>query len=61
MKDTLRTEELAERWNINPGTLRNWRMQGKGPKYLKFGKNGLVLYRVSDIIEYEKKQLVKAS
>lgn len=47
----LTTEELANRWGMNPTTLCNWRVAGRGPKFMKFGKN--VLYALSDIEEYE--------
>jgi hypothetical protein len=31
--------EVAERWNsaVTVGTLANWRAQGKGPPFIKFG------------------------
>ena len=55
----LTAEELAERWHMNPGTLANWRIAGKGPKYLKLGNGQAhkVLYRLSDIIDYENKRM----
>lgn len=52
----LTTEELAVRWKMNPHTLDNWRGEKKGPPYIKLGRKprSKVLYRVSDILEWEK-------
>ena len=36
-------EELAGRLSISPGTVANWRGQGKGPAFKRFG--GIVRYR----------------
>lgn len=54
----LTTAELAKRWGMNPGTLRNWRSEGKGPRFVTLGrkrkgKNPPVRYRLSDVVEYE--------
>ena len=43
--------ELAVRWRISHRTLERWRWTGEGPKFLKVG--GRVVYRLSDIEEYE--------
>lgn len=43
--------ELATHWNISPRTLERWRWTGEGPRYVKLG--GRVVYRLSDIQEYE--------
>lgn len=43
--------QLAARWNISHRTLERWRWSGEGPKFLKVG--GRVVYRISDIEEYE--------
>jgi excisionase family DNA binding protein len=44
---TLTEREAAPRIGVAPGTLRNWRRQGRGPAYLKVGK--AVRYRAEDI------------
>jgi predicted DNA-binding transcriptional regulator AlpA len=44
-------DELAARWSMASNTLRKWRWEGKGPKYVKLGSR--VLYRESDILAYE--------
>lgn len=57
-KDFLTTIELAARWadHIKPGTLENWRSDGKGPKYIKLTRetNGPIIYRIVDVLAYEK-------
>lgn len=56
----LTTAQLAKRWNMDAGTLENWR-QGKKKKVPPFVKIGTrkVAYRVSDIIEFERIGTVK--
>lgn len=50
---------LAERWNISVRTLRGWRLQKKGPEYVKFGRT--VRYSIDTIIEYEKSNTIHYS
>lgn len=56
----LTTEELAERWAMSIGTLKNWRCLRKGPRYIKHGKarNGkaIVRYLEADVLAYEKRR-----
>ena len=40
-------DDLAARLSISPGTVANWRGQGKGPAFKRFG--GIVRYR-EDIV-----------
>ena len=42
---------LAERWQMSPRTLEQWRWQGRGPKFLKVG--GRVIYHLADVEQYE--------
>ena len=56
LKEVLTTKNLASRWRLSEGTLKNWRSENKGPSYLKIGKN--IFYKLSDVVEYEKKQRV---
>lgn len=51
----LTAEELADRWRMSPGTLQNHRTQGKGPKFIKFGRR--VLYPLSEVEAYEAARL----
>jgi len=48
-------KQLAKRWSISPNTLRNWRLSGKGPKYVRFGKSSKnsVRYPISEVEKYE--------
>ena len=47
----LNQTELAERWDLSPRTLEQWRWQGKGPRYLKIG--GRVVYPIVEIEAFE--------
>ena len=68
-RDILTTEELSARWGgeVTADTLANWRSMGMGPKYVKLnnkkkgkdgeahdGKNIRVVYRLKDVMDYEK-------
>jgi hypothetical protein len=48
----LKETDLAWRWDMNPKTLQRWRMEGRGPSYLKLGKR--VLYPLNAVIAFEK-------
>jgi len=48
---TLTELELSQRWKLDPRTLRNWRCQGRGPRFFKIG--ACVRYPVSEIEAYE--------
>ena len=37
MDQLLTTEELARRLRVNPSTVRRWRLDDVGPRYLKVG------------------------
>lgn len=44
---------------VAPGTLENWRSQGKGPQYVKApGLRGAVRYRVADLRAWMKANTV---
>ena len=45
--------ELARRWRKSVRTLERWRLRGVGPAHLNIGG---VLYRLSDVEEYEHTQ-----
>ena len=59
---SLTTQELADRWGVREGTLRNWRSLGKGPQYKKVGEGprGYIVYDKSDVAEYESKYNIMA-
>lgn len=51
----------AQILGISPRTLSNWRVQGRGPRYVKVGSNrSPVLYRISDIEEWLDSRLVES-
>lgn len=55
------SEQLAKRWNLSPLTLRDWRADKKGPRYVKLGNptsKSNVLYRVTDVEDFENKRTV---
>lgn len=43
--------DLASRWAMSPKTLQRWRMEGRGPHYLKLGKR--VSYPINAVIAFE--------
>lgn len=47
----LTSKLLASRWNVTATTLKQWRWNGKGPQYVKIGRQ--VLYRLKDIEQFE--------
>lgn len=47
----LTTDELAARWRLHPGTLRNWRAQGRGPGFMRLGSR--VLYSMAEVERVE--------
>lgn len=50
-----REKKLAERWDVSPRTLQQWRWQGRGPRFMKIG--GAVIYRLDDVEAYERENL----
>jgi len=48
-------KEAAERLRLSIGTLANWRVQGGGPKYIKFGRK--VLYPLRELEAFEQQCL----
>lgn len=51
MEIHLTSDELARRWRVGIGTLRNDRCSGRGCRYVKLG--GSVRYRLADVLAYE--------
>jgi DNA-binding transcriptional MerR regulator len=49
MNKLLSTREVSEHLGIPVGTLRYWRMQGRGPAIFKMGPRGHVRYAVADV------------
>lgn len=55
----LTEKEVAQRWRVSPGRLRNERVAGKGLAYIKLGRS--VRYRLSDIETYERAHCVSST
>ncbi len=53
----LTPEELAARWKMSAGTLKNWRAAKKGPAFVPLGDGPRprILYRLADVEEWEAK------
>lgn len=49
----LDTKTAAPRIGVAPGTLENWRVAGVGPRFIKTGRRGKVLYDPADIEEWK--------
>lgn len=55
--DYLTPTETARQLGLkSPGTLANWRVKGKGPRWVKHGRN--VLYPVAAIEAYKRENFV---
>jgi predicted site-specific integrase-resolvase len=50
----LTPDQVAERYQISPDSLKEWRYKGRGPKYIRIGKR--VRYRESDLLRWEEEQ-----
>jgi len=58
---TLNETQVADILGVKPGTVSNWRKDGKGPKYIKQGKPGTrnrVLYPKIEIAKFLVQDLV---
>jgi predicted DNA-binding transcriptional regulator AlpA len=55
----LTTEELAERigGKTTPRTVEDWRLDGKGPRYIRVGRT--IRYREADVEAWELAHLVE--
>lgn len=60
-KKFLTPAELSARWDgrITVRTLANWRSIQSGPPFVKIG--GAILYRISDVEEYERRNTVTST
>jgi len=60
-KKFLTPKELSDRWGgrITTRTLANWRSTQSGPLFVKIG--GGILYRITDVEEYEKRNTVTST
>lgn len=56
----LTTEELAARWRMSPGGIKNLRNSGQPhPKYMKHGtsRNAPVRYPLDEVVKFESKHM----
>ncbi len=53
-KSSLTTKELAARWKCSELTLKDYRAKKKGPPFIKFKHNGRIVYKLSDVEQYER-------
>jgi len=51
----LTPQELSARWKKEVSTLRNWRCQKRGPRFVKI--EGSVLYPLSEVVRTERAAL----
>lgn len=60
MIDLLHPRQVAERYNITPETLSNWRREGKGPRFIRLGNGprSRAMYRLEDVIAWEQKNVI---
>lgn len=45
----IKSPDAARMLGLVPGTLRAWRVRGRGPRYYKFGQGGPVMYKRSEL------------
>lgn len=51
--------EVAERLRVPVSTVESWAVQGRGPRFAKFGRH--VRYRLADLVAWENEQFGEAS
>ncbi len=52
----LKPKEVEEMYKIKTGTLANWRNQGRGPAYIKYGRK--ILYAVEEMERFCQSNLI---
>lgn len=55
----LTRSEVAERLRVPVSTVEWWALNGRGPRYARFGRH--VRYRLSDVVDWENQQFGAAS
>lgn len=58
----LTTEDVSDLLSVSQITLRKWRANSEGPKFMKLtrGLRGAIRYRLADVLEYLKRQEVNS-
>jgi predicted DNA-binding transcriptional regulator AlpA len=54
LKEYMNTEELAKFLGMGVSTIEQLRLNGNGPKFVKFGKKA-IRYQVDDVIQWGRK------
>ena len=57
LNPNLTAAQAAEFLGIKPTTLANWRMEDKGPKYMRVGR--MIRYRYNDVVKFRDKYVVE--
>jgi predicted DNA-binding transcriptional regulator AlpA len=60
MSNLLKEREVAERLSMSVFTLRNWRVAGRGPRWVVLGRRA-VRYRPEDLDEYCRQHRAKTN
>jgi hypothetical protein len=55
----LTPRQLRERWQVTDNTLRKWRMNGKGPVFIRLGEGPCapIRYPIAEVERYEELKL----
>jgi predicted DNA-binding transcriptional regulator AlpA len=49
-------QEVAQRLSLSAATLRAWRLRGRGPRYVRFGR--AVRYLASDVEQFVRESVI---
>jgi len=55
------TQDVANRLQVHVQTVKNWRVDGTGPKFVRLGNGKLIRYRDDDIEEWINQQVQQVS
>lgn len=63
MSDLIHPRQVAQRYGMTPASLANWRRAGKGPPFIRLGdgKRPRVMYRLADVIAWERNHITEVS
>lgn len=58
MSDLMHPRQVAQRYGITLETLSNWRRERKGPPFIRLGtgQRPRAMYRLEDVLEWERNQ-----
>ena len=58
MNADLTVDDLAERWQVAPGTVRTWVRTGEAPRCYVLGRFGY-RFKISDVEEFERDRVIE--